>query len=209
MSSKIKINLSPRELRVLGDESFFHTKVEVTHKIYSMFSLLINKIQSSVPHQNFKYPEQTDLSLGKISKGENYKSLPYIVVDFPRYFKKPDMLVYRAMLWWGKYFIFTLHLSGSCATEHKAAFLENYTKLNPKNTFFCISKKQWEHAITKRDYKRVDKLTRDEIEACIEANGFIKISRKLSLKNYKKFLDRGSDTFEEFLSSLMPQQNKS
>ena len=184
----------------MSDASFFHTKVEVTQKIYSMYSLLINKIQSSVPHQNFKYPEQTDLSLGKISKGENYRKLPYIVVDFPRYFKKPDMLVYRAMFWWGKYFIFTLHLSGSCAVKYKASFLENYVKLNLKNTYFCISKKQWEHAVSKRDFRRMDKLTREEIEACINANGFIKISRKLPLKDYKKFLATGSDTFEEFLS---------
>jgi len=49
----------------------------------------------------------------RISKGENYKGLPWVVLDYPRCFGRDDVLAVRTLFWWGHYFSVTLHLKGS------------------------------------------------------------------------------------------------
>src|SRR5450755_2986522 len=48
----------------------------------------------------------------RISKGENYKGLPWVVLDYPRAFGRLDVLAVRTLFWWGNYFSVTLHLKG-------------------------------------------------------------------------------------------------
>jgi hypothetical protein len=56
---------------------------------------------------------------GKISRGENYQLLPYIILDYPSYFSRNNIFAVRTMFWWGNFFSITLHLSG----DHKINLL--------------------------------------------------------------------------------------
>ena len=48
----------------------------------------------------------------KISRGENYRGLPWVMLDYPRAFGREDVLAIRTMFWWGHGFNVTLHLKG-------------------------------------------------------------------------------------------------
>ena len=48
----------------------------------------------------------------KISKGEKYKGLPWVMLDYPRIFGKEDIMAIGTRFWWGHYFSVTLHLKG-------------------------------------------------------------------------------------------------
>ena len=48
----------------------------------------------------------------KISKGENYRGLPYVMLDYPRLFGREEVLAIRTFFWWGHGFSVTLHLKG-------------------------------------------------------------------------------------------------
>lgn len=57
----------------------------------------------------------------KISRGENYKGLPYLVLDYPRSYEKDNVLAFRVMIWWGKHVSAFMHLKGKywldCQTQ--------------------------------------------------------------------------------------------
>ena len=60
----------------------------------------------------------------KISKGENYNGLPYVMFDYPRFFTKENVFAVRTFFWWANYFSVTLHLKG----EYKEMFAETIFK---------------------------------------------------------------------------------
>ena len=40
----------------------------------------------------------------KISRGEQYLGLPYVMLDYPRIFSKENVFAIRTFFWWGNYF---------------------------------------------------------------------------------------------------------
>lgn len=44
----------------------------------------------------------------KVTRGENYEKMPYLVLDFPRISDKHFPILYRTFFWWGHYFSLNL-----------------------------------------------------------------------------------------------------
>src|SRR5215468_1346228 len=107
-----KIRLSPQELDTLKEKEFFFAKRIITEKIYYQLALLIEEAKSEHIFDDIDFPDGTDFITGKISKGENYLGLPFIMLDFPRFFSNTNMLAVRTMIWWGNFCSTTLLLSG-------------------------------------------------------------------------------------------------
>ncbi|MEI9808974.1 MAG: hypothetical protein WDO16_14545 [Bacteroidota bacterium] len=76
----------------------------------------------------------------KISKGENYKGLPYLVLDYPRYFEKDNHFAVRSMFWWGNFFSSTLHLSGIYKKKYTSAIEASFTQLQENDFFICVKR---------------------------------------------------------------------
>ncbi len=99
--------LSPHELETLQDQDFFPLKFRICEKVEAQLQQLYQQITSThkIDHPYFQ-------TAGKLSKGENYQTYPYRVLDFPRYFSGDDMLLIRSMMLWGDAFSFHLILTG-------------------------------------------------------------------------------------------------
>src|SRR5690349_5675936 len=103
------------ERQVVQDTTFLMAKREIIRKVEDLFAGL-----QYVLDKNSKQVREVEKALGitfqgpKISKGDNYRGLPYVVLDHPRYFQKEDVCSFRSMFWWGHFFSFTLHLQGEC-----------------------------------------------------------------------------------------------
>ena len=93
----------------------------------------------------------------KISKGENYKGLPYLVLDYPRYFGKDDHFAIRSMFWWGNFFSITLHLSGIYKKMYENKIEASFTLLKEESFFIGISDDQWEHHFETSNYLPLEK----------------------------------------------------
>ena len=89
----------------------------------------------------------------KISKGENYLGLPYIILDYPRYSDSKDLFFIRQMFWWGHFFSSTLQVKG----KYKKALLKEIHKdkmSNATNAYFIgIHEDPWKHHFEKDNYK--------------------------------------------------------
>ncbi len=190
------------ELEIIRDTNFLKTKGEIIAKIMRVFGQLRDTIKTSKIHQGFPYAPGIDTLKGKISKGENYKSLPYVVMDFPKHFDKRNIFTFRSMFWWGHEFSFTLHLAGSYLDLYSEQ-LQHIDRVNsPEDTYFGISNDAWQYDYGPENYQTVAGSTASRIEEQLERHAFIKISRRLSLDGWRDVPAFGCQTLEDFLGLL-------
>src|SRR5258708_37260851 len=104
--------LSPEELKLISDADFFRRKNEITHKIEGSLAVLGENISDILQMHVKNIPSGILKIAPKISQGERYLELPWLILDYPRIFSEEDIFAFRSMFWWGKHFSFTIHLSG-------------------------------------------------------------------------------------------------
>ncbi len=106
-----KIQLSEEEWRLVQNSAWILTKHAVIGKVYDLFGQLSQRMQLSL-EQGSSLPPEVLRHGPKISKGEQYERMPWVVLDYPRCFGREDVFAIRSFFWWGHYFSSTLHLKG-------------------------------------------------------------------------------------------------
>lgn len=114
---------------------------------------------------------------GKLSKGQKYKNLPYLVSDIPNHFKKGNYFCFRTMFWWGNELSFSIILSGESLKKYQKHILEH-----PIPHYFCINKDPWEHHFERSNYIPSDEISLAEKIRHVEKYGFCKIANKLPIQ---------------------------
>src|SRR5688572_27384845 len=107
-----KISLSNEDISLIHDTSFFERKRKIFVKISQVFGQLEEAYTNVVSKTPGTLPEEVISQKGKISRGENYRGLPYLILDYPRLFSKEGVFAFRTLFWWGHPFSFTIHISG-------------------------------------------------------------------------------------------------
>src|ERR1051325_5948104 len=187
MAQKVKIQFSPEELRCINDTDFLLRKRVITDKLYKILHEFTETLKASAIHKKFKFPVHTDFHAGKISRGENYKGLPYVILDYPRLFEKENVFAFRTIFWWGNYFSFTLHLKGKSLEHFRKSILENLTMVKTGDILIYAGDNEWEHDLSDRHYLKLDK----KAENFLKQKNFIKLSRKMELSEYQSFFEKG------------------
>jgi hypothetical protein len=131
------------------------------------------------------------VSSPKISKGENYKGLPYLILDYPRLFEHenlPDrqagIFAIRTMFWWGNFFSVTLHLSGVYKKEMEEKLIASYNNIKEKNYYCCKNEDPWEHHFEEGNYVPVIEMNKNDFEKIVCEKSFVKLAKKISLQNW-------------------------
>src|ERR1700733_216708 len=106
--NEAKISLSQKEMDLVTNADWILTKNAILDKVKDLLAVLSESFQSYLHMHTLLIPAGTP----KISKGENYKGLPYLILDYPRSFEKEDILAIRTLFWWGHFFSITLHVAG-------------------------------------------------------------------------------------------------
>src|SRR5688572_10241258 len=139
-----KIRLSPEETALIKRSDWILTKNNILQKVKQLFSDLQTKqhlVLQTVPNLQ----QELVRSSPKISKGENYKGLPWLVLDYPRLFEKDSFCAIRTLFWWGNFFSTTLHLSGKYKAAYGEKIISSFEDLQQKEFCICINNDQWEH----------------------------------------------------------------
>ena len=78
----------------------------------------------------------------KISKGEAYRGLPWLMLDYPRYFGKEGHLSIRVFFWWGNFIAIYLHSSGVYGSKlmHLPAYWKGWEHGNVQDPY-CFEEK--------------------------------------------------------------------
>ncbi len=192
------MELSTKELQVIADTSFLRTKQEVTIKIRKLLGETRKELLKEIHQSGFEFPTGTDVSVGKISRGENYLQLPYQVLDFPKLFKQDDIFALRTMFWWGHFFSCTIHLQGYSLDHFRKAIIQNFEMLLKKDFFICINDTPWQYHYNPDNYVPVSREHYKFIKQC----PFLKISKKITLDQWKTLPSFSNDFFKQMLEVL-------
>jgi len=189
MMNGAKLQLSPAEIALLCDPKWILTKNAVIAKMVDMMAELsdLYKEEWDEPNAGWTLRDRDGSILGpgtpKISKGENYKGLPYVVLDYPRHFDKEDILAIRTMFWWGNYFTITLHLKG----YYKQLFMPVITRqidMFLHHSFYIgVSPDEWRHEWTVDNYVSMMDMERSDIKKLLHAHPHLKFSAMVGFDN--------------------------
>ena len=191
----MQTSFTNEEFKIVQNSKFFYTKASATKKIDALLAKTRDEIKFHIEKEKIIFPKHVDARTGKIYRGENYNGLPYLILDYPKYFGKDSVYAFRTFFWWGKFFSCTLHIS-------PAPKKLNYKQLLKKEIYFCINDNPWQYHYEKDNYILIDKLSEKKIESILKKNKFIKLSRKINLKDYKKVPEFAKETFSILSSAL-------
>ncbi len=197
------MEFTDQELEYLLDHEFLLTKRRISERIQKMLTGLETDLISTAHSISFPYPKGTLLKSGKISKGENYKGLPYYILDYPRLFTRRSVFAYRSMIWWGNHFSTTLHMGGEAKDQFTPKLMANFDALKSQDFFVCVNIDPWHYHFEKDNYKHISDIGRPEMEKIIANHDFLKISSRLSLQDYKQIHEFSLNNLKRFFSYLL------
>jgi len=201
---KAELFLSEKELSVITDTDFLLAKAKIIAKIQKQFGQIRDELKSLVENSGLSFPEEVDTKMGKISKGENYQQLPFVVLDYPKLFTDKSVFSFRTMFWWGNFFSFTLHLGGRALENYRHNLIDNIDSLKNTGTYICTNSTPWEYHYKKDNYVLIDKMENDSLHEILENKDFIKLSRKIGLTEFKGVVEFCKESFSSFLAVLAP-----
>ena len=130
-----KVQFTADEMRLVSDPAWILTKNSIIRKVVEVFGELSGEWRGMLVWDGDP----------KISRGEQYKGLPWVMLDYPRVFGKEDVLAVRTMFWWGHYFSVTLHLKGSYLRSYLPVIMSNRGLLEAAGFWPGTSEDEWEH----------------------------------------------------------------
>lgn len=200
--NQAKIRLSAKEIELVNNTDWILTKNDIIQKIINYFSLLQQEQEKILQRHKDRLPFNIASSSPKISKGENYKGLPYIVLDYPRFFDAVGFGAIRTMFWWGNFFSVTLHLSG----DKKKYFSENivnaFSLLKEKRNYICVNNREWEHTFTYDNFIQINQLDIADYSKLSEEKTFLKLAQKITLDKWETAEKYILESFSNFITIL-------
>lgn len=169
-----------QELDLASDPTILLIKYRVMEKVWDFLKEMQQEIRIHLQPFENKLPPDLNLINGKISKGENYKRLPFMMLDFPAFFTKDDILAFRTMFYWGNFISSTFHLQGSYLTKFGDALIERFR--NSESIYFCVNNSPWEYDYKSNNYVLLRELSSEEIEDHFKNTNFIKLSVKFPVE---------------------------
>jgi hypothetical protein len=174
------VELSKNEMELVCNSEFILTKNRIIEKVYNLFGDLSEQYKTILNEQAAILPAEIFKTSTKIYKGENYLSLPYVMMDQPRMFLKEDVFAIRSFFWWGNYFSITLQLSGKYLDKFRNNIQQNLQRTNNSEYFICVNNNEWQHHFENDNYKPLKEINVEEILQ----KQFLKIAAKTSLQNW-------------------------
>lgn len=197
------MEFSDEELSCLLDTEFLLTKRKVSERVVKALSVIEGDLRNIALDTSFPYPKGTLLKSGKISKGENYRGLPYFILDYPRLFTRKSVFAYRSMVWWGKHFSNTLHIGGEAKDYFAPKLMSNYKALASEDFFVCVNIDPWHYHFSPDNYQHISDIGEPELQKILDNRDFLKLSKKMSLQDYQQHHEFSITNMKRFFSYLL------
>lgn len=191
---------SDEEMLLMANGDIMPTKRQIMSKMADRFAKIEAKFKWQI--DGIDLPSGTLLKAGKISRGENYKGQPYMVLDYPRLFTGNDVLNVRLLFWWGHYFTMSLHLAGKYWEHQKPKFANPLNLPLRQSVRFQVSGSVWENDINATDFHYISDMDNSFHQSQIMRSSFIKIVDYLPLDDTPDLESFSFDVFENFVSIL-------
>ena len=176
------IGWTEEEIAALQMTRIFQIKGEIQKKVWGHLELLRDALREEIGNNPLLAPEGMDTQTGQIAKGENHIRLPFVYLDFPKFFSKKEKCTFRTFFWWGNYVVYAFILEGTLLREYKKRIKGHYNTLIEGNFHLAITKDPWEWRKGNLYTLPLKKNNKKEFLNHLEEKSFIKLERFLGLK---------------------------
>ncbi len=210
------VKLSTSELELVTDAHFILTKNRIIAKVDRLFGMLAEAYSQEIKDKGILPNEVLKIS-PKISKGENYEGLPWVMLDHPRYFTKEDVFAIRSFFWWGHFASITLQLKGRYVERFRVEGLGLKAESERQNAksrkpgsggerqdigsewFLCCNgTDEWQHHFGEDNYKLLSLFPLEELHRL----PFIKLAKKIPLQEWDNMDIFFTAAFTEIMGML-------
>ncbi|SHN43173.1 hypothetical protein [Chitinophaga sp. CF418] len=182
------ISLTAEEQALVVNADWLYLKNNVLQKVMALMGQLQRALETHPGTKIFPFPEHTLQAGGKISRGERYKELPYIILDYPRFFSRHNIFAFRTMFWWGHYFVATLHLAGAEKEKYSDAITSAWQQLAEHQFQVYLQEDPWHHDLENGNYKLISAIPVLEFKQLIARRSFIKLAKPYSFEEWGKIV---------------------
>lgn len=198
MQKQAPKDLSTAEWELVQQSGWLLTKNQVIEKVYQLLGKVHQSLETAEGLPDFLFPAPLQKG-GKISKGENYGGLPYLILDFPRHFSRESIFALRTMFWWGHDFTCTLHLAGRAYDACAPKLMENFQILEKEHLWVSTGEDPWVHHLTAEHFRPLADLSAGEWKTFLQKRDFVKLSRSFPLSTW----DNLPEEAKRFLQLLL------
>ena len=139
-------------MKLAENSEWILTKNRIIQKIISVFAQLAGSFQETANAYAKYLPSEIFNLSPKISRGEQHRGLPYVMLDYPRIFSKENVFAIRSFFWWGNFFSLTLHLKGDYKNQFEKNIKENRSLLAEKNFYIGVGEEEWRQDFDEDNY---------------------------------------------------------
>ncbi|MEP7277851.1 MAG: hypothetical protein ABI813_04345 [Bacteroidota bacterium] len=190
------LQLSPEEMKLVKNSDWILTKHRIIEKVYHLFGNLATQMQSCLQEERHFLPAEALRLPPKISKGEQYQSMPYVVLDYPRLFSKEAVFAIRSFFWWGNYFSITLHLKGIFHRQWEERINKGIAQYDWQDFYFSFSGNEFSFDLEGNNYISSGHLAVPGKETVAP---FIKISYKIPFDQWDIAGEKLMQVFKRFI----------
>jgi hypothetical protein len=194
-----KIRLSAEEQALVENADWILTKNEILNKVNLMLVGVQEQQELILKNRFDSLPIELRNTSPKISRGENYLGLPYLILDYPRNFGKEESIAIRTMFWWGHFFSVTLHISGNIKKRMEERLLIAYGDLFNNGVYVNINEDEWQHHLESNNYIPANQMSEASFHAAIIERNFIKLTQRVTLENWDTAPETLMAIFEQFI----------
>lgn len=151
-----ELQFSNEEAALAENISWLLTKHTIIQKVYRLFGSLSEEYQHLLSGLPGLLPESVSSVSPKIYKGEQYRMLPYVMMDFPRFFQRSDVLAIRSLFWWGNHFSVHLLLGGKYKTQYTPRIKAAIAVTAVSSWYSQVTDDPWEHHFEPDNYLLLD-----------------------------------------------------
>jgi hypothetical protein len=177
--SGVKIQLSREEQEMAKDTGIILTKNRILSAVMQEFGTLSEAEVAFTTKMRHKLPGIIYQHPPKISRGENYRRLPWVMLDYPRVFAPEATLAIRHFFWWGNFFSSSLQVSGN----YNQVILSQMAHW-PEGSYVCVHASPWEHHFGPDNYQPVMGMDPQKIISLAAQVKFLKLSIVLPLSQW-------------------------
>ncbi len=191
-----KIQLSDAESEMMQNADLILTKNRVLQKMSGLLEQVQERQQDFIQANEWR-DKEIFRTLPKISRGENYLGLPWLILDYPRVSGSQGVFFIRTMFWWGRFFSSTLHVSGFYKDQISPGIIASFSRLT--GYAIGINADQWVHHFGDDNYKPIASLTANAFETICLEQEHIKIARCFPLEHWDEAVSVLFDRWKELL----------
>jgi hypothetical protein len=195
---KKSVELSTKEFELLNDSSFFFAKKNIDAKLEELLIAYQTETETFFKGFEKQLPEGIKYKAKKVNKGQNYKGLPYWVVDLPSFFNQNDVFTYRVVVWWGNHISLSLIIGGKF---YKHLAIETNELLN-KGVYYSIHQSPWPLEFIPENLILIEENTLTVINDHFMRNDFIKLSTQFELTELSNLKEKAIEGFKMIIPTL-------